>query len=317
MIYVSIAFLLFLLELAYFQVARKLNIVDKPNMRSSHKTVTLRGGGIIFYLGGLVYILFFGLNDPWFRVGLTLIAGISLVDDVQPVSGKVRLLFHFAAMLLLFAQWELFGNFPWWYIPIALVFCTGIINAYNFMDGINGITGGYSLAVLAMLAYVNGVVVPFMDADFLYVSLISVLVFNFFNFRTRARCFAGDVGSVSMAFIVLYVLGTLILKTGDLSWIVFLAVYGVDSVLTIVHRLILHENIMNPHRKHAYQLMANELKIPHITVASVYALLQLGISWMFLNFTEYRWYFVAAVLLTLSIVYVLFMRRYFHLHTQR
>ncbi|MBP9482444.1 MAG: glycosyltransferase family 4 protein [Parabacteroides sp.] len=317
MIYVSIAFLLFLLELAYFQVARKLNIVDKPNMRSSHKTVTLRGGGIIFYLGGLVYILFFGLNDPWFRVGLTLIAGISLVDDVQPVSGKVRLLFHFAAMLLLFAQWELFGNFPWWYIPIALVFCTGIINAYNFMDGINGITGGYSLAVLAMLAYVNGVVVPFMDADFLYVNLISVLVFNFFNFRTRARCFAGDVGSVSMAFIVLYVLGTLILKTGDLSWIVFLAVYGVDSVLTIVHRLILHENIMNPHRKHAYQLMANELKIPHITVASVYALLQLGISWMFLNFTEYRWYFVATVLLTLSIVYVLFMRRYFHLHTQR
>ncbi len=317
MIYVSIAFLLFLLELAYFQVARKLNIVDKPNMRSSHKTVTLRGGGIIFYLGGLVYILFFGLNDPWVRVGLTLIAGISLVDDVQPVSGKVRLLFHFAAMLLLFAQWELFGNFPWWYIPIALVFCTGIINAYNFMDGINGITGGYSLAVLAMLAYVNGVVVPFMDADFLYVNLISVLVFNFFNFRTRARCFAGDVGSVSMAFIVLYVLGTLILKTGDLSWIVFLAVYGVDSVLTIVHRLILHENIMNPHRKHAYQLMANELKIPHITVASVYALLQLGISWMFLNFTEYRWYFVATVLLTLSIVYVLFMRRYFHLHTQR
>jgi UDP-N-acetylmuramyl pentapeptide phosphotransferase/UDP-N-acetylglucosamine-1-phosphate transferase len=317
MIYVSIAFLLFLLELAYFQVARKLNIVDKPNMRSSHKTVTLRGGGIIFYLGGLVYILFFGLNDPWFRVGLTLIAGISLVDDVQPVSGKVRLLFHFAAMLLLFAQWELFGNFPWWYIPIALVFCTGIINAYNFMDGINGITGGYSLAVLAMLAYVNGVVVPFMDADFLYVNLISVLVFNFFNFRTRARCFAGDVGSVSMAFIVLYVLGTLILKTGDLSWIVFLAVYGVDSVLTIVHRLILHENIMNPHRKHAYQLMANELKIPHITVASVYALLQLGISWMFLNFTEYRWYFVATVLITLSIVYVLFMRRYFHLHTQR
>lgn len=317
MIYVYIAFLLFLLELGYFCIARKFNIVDKPNERSSHRSVTLRGGGIVFYLGVLVYILFFGLNHLWFALGLTLIAGISLVDDVHPVSRKVRLAFHITAMLLLFAQWELFGSYSWWYIPIALVFCTGIINAYNFMDGINGITGGYSLAVLAMLAYVNGVVVPFMDADFLYVSLISVLVFNFFNFRTRARCFAGDVGSVSMAFIVLYVLGTLILKTGDLSWIVFLAVYGVDSVLTIVHRLILHENIMNPHRKHAYQLMANELKIPHITVASVYALLQLGISWMFLNFTEYRWYFVATVLLTLSIVYVLFMRRYFHLHTQR
>ena len=316
MIYVYIAFILFLLELAYFQVARKLNIVDKPNARSSHQRVTLRGGGVIFYLGGLVYILFFGLNDPWFRVGLTLIAGVSMVDDVQPVSSKVRLVFHFAAMLLLFAQWELFGSYPWWYIPIALVFCTGIINAYNFMDGINGITGGYSLAVLGLLTYVNGFVVPFIDADFLYVSLISVLVFNFFNFRTRARCFAGDVGSVSMAFIVLYVLGTLILKTGDLSWIVFLAVYGVDSVLTIVHRLMLKENIFNPHRKHAYQLMANELKIPHVVVSGLYAVLQVAIGAAFLYTGDHHWLYVAVVLLVLSTAYVLFKRRYFHLHVQ-
>ena len=316
MIYVYIAFILFLLELAYFQVARKLNIVDKPNARSSHQRVTLRGGGVIFYLGGLVYILFFGLNDPWFRVGLTLIAGISMVDDVQPVSSKVRLVFHFAAMLMLFAQWELFGSYPWWYIPIALVFCTGIINAYNFMDGINGITGGYSLAVLGLLTYVNGVVVPFMDADFLYVSLISVLVFNFFNFRTRARCFAGDVGSVSMAFIVLYVLGTLILKTGDLNWIVFLAVYGVDSVLTIVHRLMLKENIFNPHRKHAYQLMANELKIPHVMVSGLYTVLQVAIGAAFLYSGDHHWAYVAVVLLVLSTAYVLFKRRYFHLHVQ-
>ena len=316
MIYVSIAFILFLLELAYFQVARKLKIVDKPNARSAHQRVTVRGGGVIFYLGGLVYILFFGLNDPWFRVGLTLIAGISMVDDVQPVSSKVRLVFHFAAMLLLFAQWELFGSYPWWYIPIALVFCTGIINAYNFMDGINGITGGYSLAVLGLLTYVNGFVVPFIDADFLYVSLISVLVFNFFNFRTRARCFAGDVGSVSMAFIVLYVLGTLILKTGDLSWIVFLAVYGVDSVLTIVHRLMLKENIFNPHRKHAYQLMANELKIPHVMVSGLYAVLQVAIGAAFLYSGDYHWAYVAVVLLVLSTAYVLFKRRYFHLHVQ-
>jgi len=317
MIYVYIAFLLFLLELGYFCIARKFNIVDKPNERSSHRSVTLRGGGIVFYLGVLVYILFFGLNHLWFALGLTLIAGISLVDDVHPVSRKVRLAFHITAMLLLFAQWELFGSYSWWYIPIALVFCTGIINVYNFMDGINGITGGYSLVVMGMLAYVNYFVQPFMDADFLYVSIISVLVFNFFNFRTRARCFAGDVGSVSIAFIVLYALGTLILKTGDLSYIVFLAVYGVDSILTIIHRLLLHENIFAPHRKHAYQLMANELKRPHVLVSSFYGILQLAISGLFLNFTEFRWYYVVAVLLVLSTVYILFMRRFFHLHLQR
>ena len=147
-------------------------------------------------------------------------------------------------------------------------------------------------------------------------SLISVLVFNFFNFRPRARCFAGDVGSVSMAFIVLYVLGTLILKTGDLSWIVFLAVYGVDSVLTIVHRLMLKENIFGPHRKHAYQIMANELKIPHVVVSTVYAVLQVAIGAAFLYSGDHHWTYVAVVLIVLSIAYVLFKRRYFHLHVQ-
>ena len=128
------------------------------------------------------------------------------------------------------------------------------------MDGINGITGGYSLVILAALAYINKEVVTFVEADFIYTVICSVLVFCFFNFRKRAKCFAGDVGSVSIAFILLFLIGRLIIRTGDFSWIVLLSVYGVDSVLTIIHRLMLHENIGLPHRKHLYQIMANELE---------------------------------------------------------
>ena len=156
----------------------------------------------------------------------------------------------------------------------SLIVCTGIINAYNFMDGINGITGGYSLVILAALAYINKEVVTFVEADFIYTVICSVLVFCFFNFRKKAKCFAGDVGSVSIAFILLFLIGRLIIETEDFSWIVLLSVYGVDSVLTIIHRLMLHENIGLPHRKHLYQIMANELKIPHVMVSSIYMAVQ-------------------------------------------
>ena len=73
----------------------------------------------------------------------------------------------------------------------------------------------------------------------------------------------------SIAFIVLFLIGKLVIRTGDFSWMVLLAVYGVDSVLTIIHRLMLHENIGLPHRKHMYQIMANELKVPHVIVSSI------------------------------------------------
>ena len=203
-----------------------------------------------------------------------MIAGVSFVDDIRGLSKKNRLLFHMTAMLLLFCQWELF-SLSWYYLFLVLIFCIGIINAYNFMDGINGITGGYSLAVIGMFWYIDRYVVSFIDPGLLYVTGLSLLVFNFFNFRKKAKCFAGDVGSVSMAVVILFILGKLILRTQDLSYMILLVVYGIDSLLTIVHRIILRENIFEAHRKHAYQLLANELKWPHTYVATIYMVLQI------------------------------------------
>ena len=213
MYYLLILVLLFLAELFYFKVADRCNIIDKPNERSSHTKVTLRGGGIIFYFGALAYFLTSGFEYPWFLLALTLVTFISFVDDIKSTGQMTRLLFHFSAMAMMFYQWGLF-SLSWWWIVIALIVCTGIINAYNFMDGINGITGGYSLVILAALAYVNNEVVTFVEANFIYTVICSVLVFCFFNFRKRAKCFAGDVGSVSIAFILLFLIGRLIIETG-------------------------------------------------------------------------------------------------------
>ena len=205
----------------------------------------------------------------------------------------------------------------WWMIAPALIVCVGIINAYNFMDGINGITSGYSLTVLLPLIILNHSI-HFIEMSYLIVAAIACVVFSYFNFRPKgkAKCFAGDVGSIGIAFIVLLPLGKLILQTGDLTYILLLAVYGVDTILTICHRIMLHENLGQAHRKHAFQIMANELKIPHEVVSLGYMILQLIISLGLIYLSRMHWlYFLVAVII-LCIAYLLFMKRYYHLHAQ-
>lgn len=313
MIYALIFVLLILLELAYFRVAGRFNIIDKPNQRSSHTSVTLRGGGIIFLIGAWLFAAFFGLEYGWFLLGLTLIGLVSFIDDIHSLPDSVRLVVQFAAMFLMFYQFGILNWHDWWIVLVALIVCVGITNAYNFMDGINGITGGYSLAVIAPLIYLN-VKEDFIDMPYLYVTALSLIVFCFFNFRKKAKCFAGDVGSITIAFILLFALGRLILQTGDFAYIVFLAVYGADSILTICHRIQLHENLGEAHRKHAYQLMANELKMPHIEVSLIYMAVQLAISFGMIFCPVNHYIYLAITIMVLLAAYLVFMKKNYHLH---
>ena len=315
MSFLIIFLLLILMELAYFRIADRFNIIDKPNQRSSHTSVTLRGGGIIFLFGAWLFYLFFGLQYSWFMLGLTLVGAVSFADDVKSLPDKWRLVVQFVAMFLMFEQFGILNLHDWWMVLVGLVVCVGIINAYNFMDGINGITGGYSIAVIVPLIYLNSRY-DFISMDFLYVAGLSLLVFCFFNFRKKAKCFAGDVGSISIAFIVLFALGKLILTTGDFAYIVLLAVYGADTVLTICHRIQLHENLGEAHRKHAFQIMANELKMPHVTVSSLYMALQLVISAGVIYFPINHYLYLGIVILLLAAGYLLFMKKYYHLHEE-
>ena len=313
--YIIIFVLLLLAELVYFRIADKYNIIDKPNQRSSHSSIVLRGGGLVFLIGVWVWSAFFGFEYPWFLAGVTLIAGVSFVDDIRSLPDSVRLVAQFAAAAMAFYQLGILHWNMWWVVLVALIVYVGATNVINFMDGINGITGGYSLAVLVPLLILNSRE-EFVDRNFIIVALLSVLIFCFFNFRTKAKCFAGDVGSVSIAFILLYFLGSYILKSGNYWAILLLMVYGVDSVLTILHRILLHENIGKPHRKHVYQLMANELHIKHVVVSTVYMVMQLIISLGAIYLPMNKYLYLVVVLVLLCIVYVLFKRKYYHLHEE-
>ncbi len=313
LIYFAIFLLLVSTELIYFRIAKKLNIIDKPNIRSSHTHLTLRGGGIIFLIGVYVWSALYGLQYPWFLLGLTFIAGISFIDDVRTLSYRIRLACQCLSMFLMFYELGILSWQYWWVLTIALILCVGIINAYNFMDGINGMTGVYSLSVILPLLFIN-MDLQFIDANLLIIVGLSTIVFCFYNCRKRAKCFAGDVGAVAMAFILLFAISKLIIQTKDFSYILLLAIYGVDTVLTICHRILLHENLGNAHRKHCYQLMANELKIPHIIVALMYLVMQVIVSFGLIVIPINHWLYFIIVIALLSGIYILFIKKYYSLH---
>lgn len=268
---------LFALIIVYFRVALQFNIVDMPNFRSSHSEVTIRGGGIIFSFAFLLYALLYHTISNILLIGFLAISVVSFIDDIKNLHIRYRFVVHlFAVSTLIYSL----GGFHTWVslvVPVVYILILGAINAYNFMDGINGITGLYSLVIFCTLLFVNHLQ-PFTDAGFIGIGALSCVVFLFFNFRKRARCFAGDVGSVSLAFWVICLLGMLIVKTGEYKYLLFLAVYGTDSALTIIHRLYLRQKIFEAHRLHFYQILANENKMPHLWVSVLYATVQLSIN---------------------------------------
>lgn len=311
--YLLIFLLLFAFEIAYIQIAIKFNIVDRPHHQSSHKGVVIRGGGIVFFLAFLLWTVANGSLLLWGLLGLTVLATVSFIDDIRSVSPIIRLICQFVAILLMFYHSGLIQT-PLYVIFILSVACVGMMNICNFMDGINGMTGGYSLVVMLALLYVNMNVFRFTETSFLLYVIMAILVFNIFNFRRHAKCFAGDVGSLSMGFILVYLVLRLALNGHSMSWMIFLVVYGVDGGLTILHRILLRENLMKPHKKHAYQIMANELKMPHLQVSLIYMGIQAVCCAWFIAFPNYCTFF--AQIIILSAAYLLFMKKYYHLHVK-
>ena len=295
------------LMLLYFKVANRFNIIDKPNQRSSHTEITLRGGGIIFWFSALIYFLKHIQNNYFFITGITLMSLVSFWDDIQSLSNKIRISIHFLAITLIFYDLRIFNFVPILGIVLAYIVAIGLINAYNFMDGINGITGLYTLVVMSSLLYVNKNIQLFTDGNFIKYAIIASLVFLFFNYRRKAKCFAGDVGSIAIAFWVIYLVLKLILATNSVIWLLFLAVYGADAICTILHRLYLKQNIFEAHRLHLYQILSNEYKIQHRLVSLYYALAQILVSILvvFLYHKVQDVLIFAIIILPLLLVYTL------------
>lgn len=307
--YLLVFITLFVLEFVYFRIADKFNIIDKPNKRSSHDYITIRGGGIVFWLAGLIFSVLYLSDSVYFMIGITLISIVSFWDDVSSLPNKIRIVIHFIAISCVFYGLGLFTELNWLLVIVAYIFFVGILNAYNFMDGINGITGLYSLVVLIALQVVNCQFVTFTTPEFINYAILACIVFLFFNFRKKAKCFAGDIGSMAISFWILTLLLQLMLKTNSVIWIMFLAIYGVDTVLTILHRIYLKQNIFEAHRLHFYQIMCNEKHLSHRLVSSIYAVIQLVICltiiYVYFNLQNATIIFAAAILIILTLIYLL------------
>lgn len=340
--YLIIAVLLLVAELVYFKIADRCNIIDKPNERSSHSTIVLRGGGIIFTLSMIAWAALMIVQGQDisgylpFLCGLLLIASVSFIDDIHSLPDSLRMVAQILASLLMFWSMGLYSveslglsveSHLWRYVLmglvifVALFFCVGATNIINFMDGINGITAGYGLAMLLPIALLNHDM-GFVDESYLIVAILGLLVFSLFNFRPKgkAKCFAGDVGSIGIAFIISFAAGRLIIQTGDPTYFILILIYGVDAVLTVCHRIMLHENLGEAHRKHVYQLMANELKIGHVKISLLYMVMQLAVSLGFIylipNTMAAHWIYFICVCVVFVMAYVLFKMKYYHLHEE-
>lgn len=308
------AIILIVATFAYFRLADRYNIIDKPNERSSHSKITIRGGGIIFALSALLSYFQTGFAFPFFSSGLFLIGLISLVDDIKTVSNSLRIFIHLLSIGLMFFELKMGAYLPLSAILFIIILAIGTINAYNFMDGINGITPLYSLSIVGTLLYIGW---PFqgeenVDRTFYYNLLISIGIFSFLNLRKKALCFAGDVGSVSMAFILIFFLSKLMLVTGRVEYILLLGVYGVDSVLTISHRLLKGENIFKAHRSHLYQYLVHKLKWPHVSVSVLYFIIQAIVNLILITIiipSAYSRVGSVIILMLLGIVYIIFKAR--------
>ncbi|WP_339921679.1 glycosyltransferase family 4 protein [uncultured Flavobacterium sp.] len=303
MIYITLLVLLVGIELLYFKIADRYNIIDKPNSRSSHSTITLRGGGIIFPIA--ICIAFFLGSVSWeLTLAVLIVAVVSFIDDIKPLSQLPRFASHVIAVGLVFYDLNLFVE-SLWLLPIVFVLLIGWVNAFNFMDGINGITVLYALTAIISFSFLPTQV---SSLPLLITMGLSCVAFGIFNVRKKAKTFAGDVGSISMALFLGYFMIKTILDTKQLGYILFFSVYGIDAVITILNRIKKRENIFQPHRSHLYQYLANEMGFSHVLISVIYAGVQLLINGLIIymdNQGILSGLFVLELLLTLTLVYLL------------
>lgn len=302
-VFITLAFLIVL----YYFVARRLNVVDKPNNRSSHTVPTVRGGGIVFLIALMIFWVVYDFSYTYFIIGTFLIAALSFLDDIITLSPRLRLPVQCIAIALLLYQIG-FSSFPMWtYLPL-LVAGVGILNMFNFMDGVNGITGIYSLVLLSSFYYLN-LHFSIVTNEFIIYLMLSIVVFGFFNFRKKAIMFAGDVGAITIGMALFFLWIKIFIATYSTLPILLFIVYGADSLMTILYRAYKKEKIWEAHRSHIYQRLVDVFKFSHLKVSMIYGFVQAVIStvaiYSIINVdSSLHWIITLFFIILLVIVYI-------------
>jgi len=257
--------------------AFRSGFIDCPNGRSSHGIPTPKGGGIGILAAFILSALFLKIGFT-FWVPAACLALLSFFADRFELSPKIRLLLQFiAAVVLVLSAFSLQPSA--FLLFFLVVFVVATTNWYNFMDGINGIagiTGIVGFVLLALFGFINNV-----DSRFPMLSIciaFSCLGFLPFNIP-RAKVFMGDVGSILLGFVFAAIVIMFSKSFLDFVCLVsFLFPFYADELLTMVVRIKDGENLLHPHRRHLYQLLANERGIAHWKVSAGYGIVQLAVG---------------------------------------
>jgi UDP-GlcNAc:undecaprenyl-phosphate/decaprenyl-phosphate GlcNAc-1-phosphate transferase len=311
----SLLIILFLLEFVYLRLARKHSIFDTENERSSHSGKTIIGGGIIFLLAMLIYSIYFNFPYPNYLIGAFILALISFIDDLSYVKYSYRLLAHLVALTLILPYLEL-ANLGYFFILGIVLLGVGVLNSFNFIDGINGMLGSISLIILSSILYIN-LSLNFIDSNFIIGIIMSLAVFLFFNFRKNPICFAGDVGSIVIGYFIFIFIVSLCFATHDFYYLLLICVPGAEAGLTLLFRILNNQNILMPHRTFLFHFFVHDAKLSHLAVSAIYSLLQL-ILCLVVIFTAdvnpvIKLIIFIFVIIVLTTVYLYFRKKYYNI----
>ena len=248
----------------------------------------MTGMGLVLVCAFMFYGFSTGFTLPdYFVIGVLMLATVSFIDDLIFLKHSLRFLFQIVALLLML-----------WQLPITsqnqellvlacagLIFGIGVINAFNFMDGINGMLLLNCFVILGSFFYLNEFVedaagnpLNFTDSNFILSMMIAVAIMAFLNVRNKAVAFMGDVGSMTISIIILYLMYSLLLATGNYIYLLLFSIFGIDAGLTVGYKLILRQNIFVPHRDFLFKRLVHIARFPHLKVSIGYALVQLFIN---------------------------------------
>lgn len=309
--FIYLFFILLFVETVYYALAKTLKIGVEATMRSSHTGFQLTGGGIVFILALITCVCFYPKlfdHHAVFIIGAVVLAVVSFIDDIHNISPALRLIIQILVVGATFYEFLINGNYD--IFILIMLFGIGFVNAFNFMDGISGITGSYSIVALLSLYYAFSLETQ--GGPFLLIILsliIAVIVFCIFNFQKRSMLFCGDVGAITMGFILTYLMANLIFINFDPTSVTLFIVYGIDTSLTIIQRIFKGDDILLPHRLHLYQILVNQWGLSHAVVATIYSATQLVINVVYFMIPPaYHWTYLIALAIILPTIYFIVKR---------
>jgi len=303
--------------LGVYRFGDRFGLMDHPSGRSSHVRVTPKGGGVgILTAFGMLSLV---MQISWlFWLPSILLALLSFLGDRVELSPKLRLALQFFCAFCLLSAIELplivldsllgslvpkaIGGIVLW--GIGGIYIVGTANFYNFMDGINGIAAISGLIAFGFL----GIVTRFLGGDAglgILAFGLSAACLGFLPLNIpQAKVFMGDVGSILLGFVFAGLVLWIAKDLTDLAcYAGFLFPFYADELITMGKRIRDKESLTKPHRKHLYQILANEGQIAHWKISLSYGAVQVLMSSLFLLARPYGLLPVLSIWVTASFIF--------------